>query len=277
MINEIKQEIIRGGIELCDSGLIARTWGNVSRKVDDKHFAITASGREYHSLTEDEVIVLDMDDLSYEGDIKPSGEKKVHQAIYKTKPEAGFVIHTHQTYASAVSAMGIDEVPLLKEHPLIGDSIPCAGYGLPGTKKLTTNVASAVAGTESHAIIMANHGAVCYGKDYAEAFTAARELEDVCREVIERIDAESWHGHRLRAYLDDFAQMFGPYLDMTDYDAERLAAECGEDVEAVRMVVHKNVLAASTAEKTGGKPINGIECRMMHMIYKKKYSKLKSK
>ena len=40
-IFEAKSEVVKAGLELVQSGLIARTWGNVSCRVDDEYFVIT--------------------------------------------------------------------------------------------------------------------------------------------------------------------------------------------------------------------------------------------
>ena len=77
-IMEAKQLVIKAGIEVVEYGLIARTWGNISCRVDDKRFVITPSGRPYETLTPDEIVVVNIDDCSYEGDIKPSSEKGIH-------------------------------------------------------------------------------------------------------------------------------------------------------------------------------------------------------
>jgi len=50
-IQEAKETVIIAGKRLVESGLIARTWGNVSCRISDSHFVITPSGRDYVSLT----------------------------------------------------------------------------------------------------------------------------------------------------------------------------------------------------------------------------------
>ena len=107
-IMEAKQLVIKAGIEVVEYGLIARTWGNISCRVDDKRFVITPSGRPYETLTPDEIVVVNIDDCSYEGDIKPSSEKGIHAEAYRLRPEVNFVIHTHQMQASVISALGMD-------------------------------------------------------------------------------------------------------------------------------------------------------------------------
>lgn len=276
----LKQQVIDAGRELCRSGLIARTWGNVSVRTDDNHFAVTASGKAYDTLTEDEIITLNLKDLSYEGDVKPSGEKKVHRVIYKMRADAGFIIHTHQTNASAVAAMGLKEIKFAKKYPGIGFDVPCAEYGLPGSKAVVSGVAKVLKRHETRAILMSNHGAVCFGRDRDEAFEAAYALEEACGDFLQNTgvvmnSSGDWKEDRLGVYLDDFAQMFGTHLSMKNYDPQTVAAQYGEDVEAVRMVVDKNCLAGLAAKMTGSKPIRTWECLYMRMIYKKKYSLLK--
>ena len=74
-ILEAKRTVIRAGIELVKEGLIQRTWGNVSCRVSDTQFVITPSGRDYLSLEPGDIVAVNIADLAYEGDVKPSSEK----------------------------------------------------------------------------------------------------------------------------------------------------------------------------------------------------------
>ncbi len=184
-IQAAKELVIKAGKEVVASGLIARTWGNISCRIDDKQFVITPSGRAYEDLTPDEIVLVNMDDLSYDGDVKPSSEKGIHAEAYKLRPEVNFVIHTHQMQASVVSALGFDinAVPA-KSAEVIGDNVPLASYGLPGTGKLRAGVVAAIQRSDSKAVIMAHHGALCMGESYEDAFAVAAELENVCAHFI---------------------------------------------------------------------------------------------
>ena len=184
-ILQAKETVIQAGKQLVSTGLIARTWGNVSCRIDDKHFVITPSGRAYETLTPDEIVLVNMDDLSYDGDIKPSSEKGIHAQCYLLRPECNFVIHTHQANASIVSVLGSDINKVEgKSRDIIGDNVPLASYGLPGTGKLRQGVVDALMRSDSKAVIMKHHGAVCLGADYDEAFAIANELELVCMKVV---------------------------------------------------------------------------------------------
>lgn len=184
-ISEAKNLVIKAGHELLKSGLIARTWGNVSCRVNDKQFVITPSGKAYETLTPDDIVLVNIEDLSYEGDVKPSSEKGIHASCYELRSDCNFVIHTHQKNASVVSALGMDINFVDGENAeIIGTDVPCASYGLPGTGKLRKGVVNAINRSSSKGIIMAHHGAVCLGSDYDEAFAVANALEDVCEKFI---------------------------------------------------------------------------------------------
>ena len=65
-IEEAKKLVIEAGKKLIETGLIARTWGNVSARISDTQFVITPSGRAYETLTPDELVVVNIEDCSYE-------------------------------------------------------------------------------------------------------------------------------------------------------------------------------------------------------------------
>ena len=243
-----EQMILRACERLVSGGLIARTWGNISARLSDEEFLITPSGRDYDGMTADELVTVKIKDHSWEGEIKPSSEKGMHAELYKLRPECDFIIHTHQTRASALSVYGEDfslsdypaDIATDEEREVLGPVIPCAKYGLSSTKTLAKNVAKAAkAHPDCSAVLMKHHGAVVMGADDEEAFRAAFALEAVsgriyekkCNQKIMTEDGgskawESIYGSMLKvktpyvmemsrrgksvpAYLDDMAQISG--------------------------------------------------------------------
>ncbi len=184
-INQAKDNVIKAGKELVAQGLIARTWGNVSQRLDENTMLITPSGKDYLSLTHDDIVKVTIKSLEYDGNVKPSSEKGAHANCYLAK-DCGFVIHTHQLYASAVSACEIDSFPIdSSKYPLLGSEVKVAAYGLPSTKKLSQGIADALKDSDGNGIIMKHHGALCFGNDFEETFEAANQLEAACKEYIE--------------------------------------------------------------------------------------------
>ena len=182
-ILEAKRTVIAAGKRLVETGLIARTWGNVSARVDGDAFVITPSGKAYEGLTLEDIVLVSLKDLKFEGSVKPSSEKGIHAQAYLLRPEAGFVIHTHQHNASIAAVMG---KPVTGEAvkwwaDLLGETVPVAAYGLPGTGKLKNGVAKALRENPfAKAVLMAHHGALCVGRDADEAFRVAGALEQAC-------------------------------------------------------------------------------------------------
>jgi L-fuculose-phosphate aldolase len=211
--------------------------------------------------------------------------------------------------------MGLKKISMPKFYSGLSREILVAGYGLPGTKKLCRNTAAAVKDAYGKAVIMSNHGAVCFGETYEDAFEVARTLEEACGDYLRGLGIEPWDPEKtyydgdlwnnspvimkymeirdvLKPYLDDFAQLIGPKLDVVDEDEAVIAkavengtpllvrgrgALCAaieeSDKEAISMVIEKNCRAALAA--LGTKPINPVECLIMRQFYLKKYSKRK--
>ncbi len=183
-INQARSAVLKAGLRLVEAGLIARTWGNVSCRVDAESFVITPSGRSYQSLTADDLVQVKIDDLSYQGPIKPSSEKGIHAEVYKLYPEVNFVIHTHQENASVIAATTLKEIPVGGADPRLGKAVLCAAYALPGTKALRKNVRQALEKSTGQAVIMKHHGALCFGRDAEETFAVAAALEKVCADHV---------------------------------------------------------------------------------------------
>lgn len=190
-----RELVIQAGLELKRSGLIARTWGNISARISDSQFVITPSGRDYESLRPQDIVITNIKDCSYEGRVKPSSEKWIHAAAYAMRPEITFVIHTHQNYASALSVLGrtIPNVRVygIHENAILGYVIPCAGYGRNGSTELRDNVSQIIRSyPECNGLLLQNHGAHCLGTSYENAFEVAHVLENVCKREYYRLLAD---------------------------------------------------------------------------------------
>ena len=209
-IDHLKKQILEGGERLLKEGLVARTWGNISIRVDETHMLITPSGRPYEELTGDDIVLVNYHTSKYEGSVKPSSEKELHCEIYRTRKAVHAVIHTHQMNASTVAAARREVPPILDDMAqIIGPSVRVAEYALPSTKKITKKTVKALKGR--NAALMANHGAVCIGRDLEEAFVVCQVLEKACKAFIEaeflggaksinKFEASLMHQFYLRKY-----------------------------------------------------------------------------
>jgi len=179
-LTEAKELVAQSGRMLLEERLAARTWGNISCRVDEDRIVITPSGLGYEAMRPEDVVSMSMSSGEWEGRLKPSSEKGVHIAAYRTLPDARFVIHTHQTYASAIGLTGMDDLALTEEERTALGGIEAAGYALPGTKRLADNIEKAFR-KGAHVVLLVRHGVVIAASDREEAFRRARLLETVCR------------------------------------------------------------------------------------------------
>lgn len=182
--DEARKLVCEGGQKLLAEGLVARTWGNVSVRLDKERFVITPSGRNYEELTPEDMVVVDIKTGNYQSTLKPSAERKLHAAIYRERPLIGAVIHTHQTNASVVAAARRDIPAILDDQvQILGPSVRVAEYALPSTNKIVRKTLKALRGRT--AALMANHGAICIGTTLDDAFAACLVLEKTCKAFIE--------------------------------------------------------------------------------------------
>ena len=191
---EARKNIIVVSRELHEVGLLVRTWGNISQRVDEDSFIITPSGIKYEDLTPEMIVKVKICDLSYEGDYLPSSEKAVHAACYKNRPDVEFIVHTHQVYASCAGTLGIRKIiTYFDDEDMI---IPVAPYALPGTEKLAESVAFTIKKfPETNALIMANHGTICMGRNSKEAVIEAEKMEVACNNfLIDVCKTDMHHG-----------------------------------------------------------------------------------
>jgi L-fuculose-phosphate aldolase len=90
------------------------------------------------------------------------------------------VVHAHPPVATGYAAAGKPLNLALLPEVIIGlGCVPLADYGLPGTPELLEPMKSIV--PRYDALLMANHGAVCYGEDVWKAYFRMETVEHYAR------------------------------------------------------------------------------------------------
>lgn len=273
-ILEAKEIVIKAGHELLKAGLIVRTWGNISCRINEKQFVITPSGMAYDTLTPDDIVLVNIADLSYDGDVKPSSEKGIHASCYELRPDVNFVIHTHQKNASIVSTLGLDINNITgADAEIIGTDVPCASYGLPGQPKLRQGVIGAITRSTSKAAIMKHHGAVCMGESYEDAFAVANALERVCEKfIVERCCEVS--GKAVDTFTGVVDYITEVFKSDSKYKAAKEFAPCDSERKGDCFFVGEENKTAAIIDTKSGAWVGGgdiPESADMHWaIYKKR-------
>ncbi|HTJ92298.1 MAG TPA: class II aldolase/adducin family protein [Pararobbsia sp.] len=181
----LRNEIVATAREMNRLGINQGTSGNVSARWRDG-LLITPSGIPAHALSAETIVWLPMDvepGSPVFDAANPSSEWRFHRDILRHRTEAGAVVHTHSTAATAVSIHG-RAIPAI--HYMIaaagGDSIRCAPYATFGSQRLSD---FALAALEARtACLLAHHGVIAIGRDLARALWLANEVEIIAKQYL---------------------------------------------------------------------------------------------
>lgn len=182
-----KRQVLEASRKMAERGLVVGTSGNISLRLppmgDRELLAITPTSRYYDLITIDDIQVIDFEVEPVEGDLAPSVETMLHIGIYQARKNINAVIHTHSTFASAISVAGL-EIPAILDDQVtfLGGEIRLAEYAISGSQELVENVLAALG--ERNAVLLSNHGAVGIGRTMREAFTACELVEKIAKVYI---------------------------------------------------------------------------------------------
>lgn len=181
---EVRRKVLDTGIKMFQSHLVVGTWGNISSRVPgEKYIAITPSGVDYEIIKPEDIVIMDMDGNTVDGQKKPSIEYPLHLAVYNNRQDINAVIHTHSTYCTAM-AMARKPIPAAAEDlvQIVGGNVRVSEYYLPGTYELAGAVVKAMEGR--NAVLLANHGALGAGKDLKETLKIVSVVEKTAQATI---------------------------------------------------------------------------------------------
>ncbi|MFT3762910.1 MAG: methylthioribulose 1-phosphate dehydratase [Pseudoxanthomonas sp.] len=179
-LREKADEIIANVRELAQAGWTPATSSNFSERLDEKHAAITVSGRDKGRLTPDDIMVVDFDGRPVATTLRPSAETLLHTQLYRRFPDIGCVLHTHspvQTVASRLYAaqgrVRFEGYELQKA--FAGNTTHEAAMDVPvfaNTQDITVLAAQVDALLDRQPLwgyLIDGHGLYAWGRDMAEA------------------------------------------------------------------------------------------------------------
>ena len=190
MLEELKKQVCAANLLLPKYDLVTFTWGNASG-IDRAQglVVIKPSGVPYDSMSEDDMVVVDLDGKTVEGKWKPSSDTTTHVELYKAFPSCGGIVHTHSRWATTFAQAG-------REIPAMGTTHADYFYGVvPCTRPLTEEeilgeyeketgkvIVETFAELDPAAVpgvLVHSHGPFVWGKDPMNAVHNAVVLEEV--------------------------------------------------------------------------------------------------
>ncbi len=177
---KLREELILIARTINSIGLNQGTSGNLSVRINDG-VLITPSSLPYEEIKPNDLVLLDLcGNPSFEGQLKPSSEWRLHLDILTNRSEISAVIHCHSIYATALSC---HERCIPSFHYMTaiagGNDIRCAPYETFGTKEFSEVALNAL--SKRMACLLAHHGQIAIGRDLNKALQIAVEVETLAK------------------------------------------------------------------------------------------------
>ena len=173
-----RQALVDAARALHAGGMNIGTAGNLSLREGDG-MLITPSALPYPLMQAEDIVAVDKDGQA-QGRHRPSSEWRIHFEVYRRHAEAGAVVHTHSSHATALACLERGIPAFHYEVALAGGpDIRCADYATFGGEALARNVAAALEGRR--ACLVAHHGVVCLGRDLDAALELAQKVEQLAQ------------------------------------------------------------------------------------------------
>ena len=180
-VRVLREALVAAARRLDALGLNRGTAGNASVRcaLPGHHgYLITPSG-----MLPAEVHAADMVAMPIGGEApldpsarRPSSEWRFHRDVYRARPDAGAIVHTHSPFATTLACLGRGIPPF---HYMVaragGRDIRCAAYATFGSQALSDAAVAAIAGRR--ACLLARHGMIALGRDLTDALALAVEVE----------------------------------------------------------------------------------------------------
>jgi L-fuculose-phosphate aldolase len=178
--SELARQIVLCCRRLWQAGLIAGRDGNVSARFRPDRLLVTPRGLAKSDLAPEDLVEVDLGGTHLGGSRQATTELDLHLRVYRRRHDCGAVVHAHPPAATAFAVAG-EGIPadVLPEVALLMGEVPLVPYATTGTPALGD---AAEPFFDAHeAILLANHGAVAWGPDLAQARIRMESLEHAAR------------------------------------------------------------------------------------------------
>lgn len=181
-LDSLRQQLCELGHYLAGRELAWGTSGNISLRVNEEYFLISASGAWLGKLTPDQIALCFLYTEGFAG-ARPSIETPMHRAIYCNRPDAQVVVHVSPLYTTLVACSDM-QVPtdLNIENIFYLGRIARVPFIQPGTEQLAEAVGEVV--REHETVILSNHGVITFHRSIPDVLMRVESFEMTCRLLV---------------------------------------------------------------------------------------------
>ena len=192
--SSLKNRCLQSNVKIKTNKLAIFTFGNISIiDREKKVIAIKPSGVPYDELTDDKIVILDLDGNIIEGDLRASSDTKTHLFLYQKWKSINSICHTHSTYAVGWS-QSLNSVPVLgtthadhltKEIPCtkpMPDSLIKGDYEInTGIQIVNHFLKNKLDPSEVQMCLVGSHGPFTWGENENKSLYNSVVLEEICK------------------------------------------------------------------------------------------------
>lgn len=172
---QICAQILAIGARMYAKNMVVANDGNISARTNDGIWT-TPTGVCKGDMTQEMLVKVDMSGHVLSGSAKPSSELKMHLRVYAENPQVQAVVHAHPPIATSFAIAGIPlDSAILPEAIVNLGVVPVAPYAVPGTQAVPDSIAPYC--RTHNAVLLANHGALTWGRDLWQAYFRMESLE----------------------------------------------------------------------------------------------------
>ena len=137
-------DLVEAGRVVVQRGLVLASGGNLSARLDESQFVVTASGTWLDRLGPDDFSVIDTTGQVVSGNPRPSVEWKLHHHTYAARADTGAIVHLHPQHALLVDMLGHRIRCTTLDHAYYVGAVARVPFRPAGSDEIATLAAEAV-------------------------------------------------------------------------------------------------------------------------------------
>ncbi len=169
------------GKRVWQRGMASANSGNISARLDADTVLITPTLVSKGFMRLEQLLVTSLDGQVLRGEGFPTTETHMHLRLYRERSDIGGVVHAHPPLATsfAVAGKALD-LHLIPEAVIFLGEVPLVPFQFPGSPELAEAIVYYLDGYD--AVLMQNHGVLCWGSDVEQAYHRLETVE-FCAQV----------------------------------------------------------------------------------------------
>lgn len=180
----LRQELLRISHLLYKQGLVAGSTGSLSVQLSDGEILCTTSRSHKGLLTDEDLLVIDMQGNPIRGEGEVPAGVTMHLACYQSRKDVRAVVYSQPQTCMAFTLAGLVlDSSVLPNVVATLSSIVTLPYQTLGTNELSQQVGDAIA--HKDVVLLERQGAVSVGVSLLDALCRQEEMEQLARIIFQ--------------------------------------------------------------------------------------------